>query len=88
MTTSPGLKAEFDRLVAQISSTEATGLLGKTAGFPSIDYSGLAVNGAETRLIALFDGDVEYLVNCQSTRKGRADIAKACKQVLDTVKKK
>ena len=46
------------------------------------------IDGAETRLIALFDGDVEYLINCQCTPKRRADIEKACRQVLDTVERK
>jgi hypothetical protein len=84
-------KAELDPLVAQISPGAPAGKTGKTRGFPSIDYSGLRVrqiDGAETRLVALFDGDAEYLVNCQSTPKRRADIDKACAQVLRTVAKK
>ena len=63
-------KAELDPLVAQISPGAPRGETGEIRGFPSIDYRGL--DGAdrstapETRLVALFDGDVEYLVNCQS----------------------
>ena len=84
-------KAELDPLVAQISPSAPSGDTGKVRGFPSIEYRGLRVreiDGARTRLVALFDGDVEYLVNCQSTPKRRADIDKACAQVLETVEKK
>ena len=84
-------KAELDPLVARIAPGAPPGKTGETRGFPSIDYEGLKVRqieGAETRLVALFDGDAEYLINCQSTPKRRADIDKACEQVLKTVEKK
>jgi hypothetical protein len=84
-------KADLDPVIARISPGAPAGTTGKTRGFPSIDYRGLRVrqiDGAETRLVALFDGDAEYLVNCQSTPKRRADIDKACVQVLRTVEKK
>ena len=84
-------KAELDPLVAQISPGAPKGDTGKIRGFPSIDYRGLRVrqiDGARSRLVALFDGDVEYLINCQSTPKRRADIDKACRQALDTVERK
>lgn len=84
-------KAELDPLVAQISPGAPAGDTGKIRGFPSIDYQNLEVrqiDGAKTRLIALFDGDVEYLLNCQNTPTRKADIEKACKQALDTVERK
>jgi hypothetical protein len=83
-------KAELDPLVKQISPGAPAGQTGETNGFPSIEYEDLeiqSIDGAESRLVALFDGDVEYLINCQSTPKRRADIEKACNQVLETVKK-
>ena len=84
-------KAELDPLVARISPGAPRGKTGEVRGFPSIDYEGLEVrqiDGAETRLVALFDGDAEYLINCQSTPKRRADIDRACAQVLRTVAKR
>jgi hypothetical protein len=84
-------KAELDPLVAQISPGAPAGETGEIRGFPSIEYRGLRVrqiDGARSRLIALFDGDVEYLVNCQSTPKRRSDIEEACRQALDTVERK
>jgi hypothetical protein len=85
------VKSELDRLVAQISPGAGAGDAGTTSGFPSIDYRGLAVRSiedAESRLVALFDGDVQYLVNCQSTPGRRADVEKACEQVLRTVERR
>ena len=84
-------KTELDGLVAQLSPGAAKGTTGETRGFPSIDYENVDVaqiEGARTRLIALFDGDVEYLVNCQSTPKRRVEIERACEQVLETVETK
>jgi len=84
-------KAELDPLVAQIAPGAPEGDTGEIRGFPSIDYKGLDVrqiDGAKTRLVALFDGDVEYLINCQSTPKRRTDIETACRRVLDTVERK
>ena len=84
-------KAELDPLIAQISPGAHSGVTGEVRGFPSIEYRGLRVreiDGARTRLVALFDGDVEYLINCQGTPKRRADIDQACAQVLATVEKK
>lgn len=80
-------KAELDPLVSQLSPGAPEGDAGEIRGFPSIEYRGLRVrevDGARSRLVALFDRDVEYLVNCQG-QKRRAEIEKACAQVLRTV---
>jgi hypothetical protein len=84
-------KAELDPLVSSIAPGAPSGKSGKTRGFPSIEYDHLKVTsvpGADTRLVALFDGDVEYLVNCQSTRAHRAELDRACEQALKTVEKR
>jgi hypothetical protein len=80
-------KAELDPLVAQLSPDAPSGETGEIRGFPSIEYKGLKVRqvaGATSRLVALFHRDVEYLVNCQG-QKRRAEIDRACAQVLKTV---
>ena len=40
----------------------------------------------QSRLAVLFDGKVEYLVNCQSTPDQRDKIEKGCRTVLDSIK--
>lgn len=80
-------KAEFDGLVAQVDPS-ATGEAGETAGFPSLRYDSLSVpdpQDGESRLTLLFDGDREYVINCQSTPDGREALDAACDQVLETL---
>lgn len=38
----------------------------------------------ESRLVALFEGDQEYLLNCQSTPDEREQVDEACEQMLET----
>ncbi len=33
----------------------------------------------------IFDGDVEYTINCQSNEKRREEMDKACRTALDSV---
>jgi hypothetical protein len=40
----------------------------------------------QSRLAVLFDGKVEYLVNCRSTPDQRDKIEKGCRTVLDSIK--
>ena len=80
-------QAEFDQLVSQIDPT-ASGSAGETAGFPSLSYDAVAVPAppeGESRLTLLFDGDQEFVLNCQSTPDERDVIDAACDQALETV---
>lgn len=84
-------KAELDRLVTQLSSGAEPGDTGKVGEFDSVEYEDLELRqpeGARTRLIALFDGDTEYLINCQYTPDRKDDIEKACDQILESIEKK
>ena len=40
-----------------------------------------------SRLFVLFDGQVEYFFNCQSTPESRAEIDGACNQALGTLER-
>lgn len=81
---------EFDGLVAQIDPS-ASGEAGETGGYPSITYDSVSISqaeGTESKLVALFDGDQEYLLNCQSTEEHRDEVATGCEQALDTLEPK
>jgi len=62
-----------------------------------VEYGGLPGYGyvvdltdpaqGQSRIAVLFDGGVEYLVNCQSTPDSRDRIEKACGTVLDSLEK-
>ncbi len=79
-------KREIDALVQQVdpgvSSTTDT-----VAGLPALVISDLAVpsmEGGESRLVVVFEGDQQYFLNCQSTPEQRAEMAEACDQAVAT----
>lgn len=80
-------KAEFDGLLNQVDPG-ASGETGETAGYPSLSYDAVSVpkpEGGESRITVLFDGDQEYVVNCQSTPDQRDAIDAACDQAFATL---
>ena len=83
-------KREFDGLIAQLDADAAPARAGEIGGFPSLEYESVALTtpeDGESRLIALFEGDQEYLLNCQSTPDGREAIRTACDQAVATLKR-
>lgn len=80
-------KREIDGLVRQLDpdvSTEPTDV----AGLPALTADRVVVPGiedGESRLTIIFDGDQEYVFNCQSTSAHRAEVAEACDMALDTL---
>lgn len=83
-------KDELDGLLTGIDS-DADGQVGETAGFPSVTYENVSVpvpEGAESKIVALFDGDQEYMLNCQSTEDHRDEVDEGCQQALDTLEPK
>ena len=84
-------KAEFDRLVSGLASEAPEGEKTEVGGLPALRYSGVPVSSpadAESRLIVLFDGRTEYLINCQSTPEKRQEIEEACDLAADTLERK
>jgi len=80
-------KSEFDGLVAQIEPG-ASGEAGETGGFPSLTYGAIPLPTppeGESRLTILFEGDQEYVLNCQSTPENRDEINAACDEALATL---
>ncbi len=81
---------ELDGLISQLDPN-ASGEAGETGGYPSVTYDSVPVpgsDGTESKLVALFDGDQEYMLNCQSNEEHRDDVAAGCQQALDTLKPK
>jgi len=80
-------KVEFDGLIQQLDPG-VTGEAGETGGFPSLTYDAVRVPSlpdGESRLTVLFEGDQEYLLNCQSTPENRDEINAACDRALATL---
>ena len=83
------VKKQFDQLISQVQPG-ASGTAGETGGFPSITYEDVpapSVQDGTSKITFLFEGDNEYLINCQSTPDRSDEIASACDQVLSTLKK-
>ena len=81
-------KAEFDALVAGLSPDAEKGKTGEVAGLPALTYSEVPVRSikqGQSRLVVVFDGRTEYLINCQSTPEKRNEINEACDQAVDTL---
>lgn len=80
-------KVELDALLAQIDPG-ASAETGQIGGFPSLSYEAITVSeppDGESRITALFEGDQEYYLNCQSTPEFRDEIDAACDQALATL---
>jgi hypothetical protein len=80
-------KQEIDGLIQQIDSG-VRAAEGEIAGFPSLTYDTVTLTtpeDGESRYIVLFESDQEYLINCQSTPKGRDEIEEACDVAVDTL---
>jgi hypothetical protein len=81
-------KAEFDALVAQLSPDAGRGRVTEVAGLPAINYEDIpveSVDDGQSRLVVVFDGRTEYLLNCQSTPKERSKIEDACDLAVETL---
>ena len=82
-------KQQFDRLVGQIDHG-ASGKAGETVGFPSLTYSAVpvaSIQDGQSEITFLFDGENEYVINCQSTPDQRDAINSACDEALQTLTK-
>jgi hypothetical protein len=80
-------KQDLDELVQQLDP-DPRGVEGEIAGFPSLTYDAVTLTTpeeGESRLIMLFEGDEQYVINCQSTPDGRDEIEQACDLAVDTL---
>jgi hypothetical protein len=81
------VKREADTLFSQLAGDRADGKRTTVAGLPALEYRIDLEDPADarTRAVAVFDGDVQYLINCQSTPDQAERIAAACQLALETL---
>jgi len=80
------VKSEADQVFSQAAGEQVTGEEIEVAGLPALEYA-VTVDEAEdvqTRAVAVFDGNTEYLLNCQSGADQRELILAACDLALET----
>jgi hypothetical protein len=82
----PAAREETDALFSELAGRPTDGTTTEVAGLPAVEYRLPLTEpaGAETRAVAVFDGDDEYLLNCQSTSEERESIEQACDLALET----
>lgn len=81
------VQREADALFSQLAGEQVEGLRRRVGGLPALEYQ-IALEeppDAETRAITVFDGDAQYLINCQSTPELRDRIDQACDRALFTL---
>lgn len=81
------VKREADTLFSQLAGERAQGEETTVAGLPALEYRIDLEDPADarTRALAIFDGDVQYLLNCQSTPEQRQRLEAACEVALGTL---
>jgi hypothetical protein len=81
-------KGAVDQVIGSLAGHRVSGHPVEYGGLPGYEYV-IAVSNppqGESRIAVLFDNDVEYLVNCQSTPAQRDKVDKACTDVLNSLK--
>ena len=82
------VEAEIDDLLAGVATDAPRAERIEVAGLPALRYADIAIPTVEdgvSTINFIFDGDREYLVNCQSTPSGRDQVAEACDLALETL---
>jgi hypothetical protein len=85
------VKAELDKVLGKLAGAQVSGkridVGGPVAFQYEIDKLQEPENGRST-IVAVFEGDTEYFINCQSVPDGRDDLEDACKLAIDTLEPK
>jgi hypothetical protein len=79
-------QTETDALIQQVEPNASSKRL-QVGGLPAIEYEidVPSVEDARSRLVFVFDGEDEYLINCQWKPDKREEIQDACQVALDTL---
>ena len=79
---------EVDALLRQVDPQAKPAEPGELAGFPTLSVDGVtisSVEGALSDITFLFEGNQEYVINCQSTPDHREEITEACGLAVETL---
>lgn len=78
---------EFEGLLQSIDP-DVDAEQSEVAGYPALTIDGIALTepeDGESRFTILFDGDQEYLLNCQSTPEEREAIEAGCDMAVESI---
>ena len=81
-------KREIDALFEELGPDAPKTTKTEIAGFPALTASDVPVStieGAISDVSILFDGDQEYVINCQASPDHRDEVEAACEMALETL---
>ncbi|MEA2826348.1 MAG: hypothetical protein QOG43_787 [Actinomycetota bacterium] len=82
------VQTELDGVVRELVGKDVSGRRTKVGGLIAFTYDGLDVTpptAGRSDLLFVFDGDVQYQLNCQSTPTHRSRMDDACNLARDTL---
>ena len=82
------VKAELDRVLSRLAGTEVSGKRIDVGGPLAFRYEVEQLQEPEdgrSTIVAIFDEDKEYFINCQSVPDGREELDEACDRAIETL---
>ncbi|MGI9023523.1 MAG: hypothetical protein ACR2HV_09900 [Acidimicrobiales bacterium] len=83
---------ELNGVITRFAGETSSGTMTEIGGLPAVTFEEFALqddpDDRRSRVVFLFDGKVEYEVNCQSTPDGRDEMSRGCDQILSTLGRK
>jgi hypothetical protein len=82
------VKDELDKVLGRLAGTEVTGKRIDAGGLLAFRYEIEKLRQPEdgrSTIVAVFDGDTEYFINCQSVPDGREELDEACERAIETL---
>jgi hypothetical protein len=84
------VKPEADKLFSRLAGKDLKGKVTSVGGLPALEYQPFDLRRpaqAQSRLLVLFDGVTEYLINCQSLPDQRKQVTSACDLVRSSMER-
>jgi hypothetical protein len=82
------VKAELDEVLSRLAGTEVSGRRIDVGGPLAFRYEVERLQEPEdgrSTIVAVFEGDTEYFINCQSVPDGREELDEACERAIETL---
>ena len=82
------VQRELDEVLGDLAGTEVSGERIDAGGLLAFRYEIDDLQEPEdgrSTIVAVFDGDTEYFINCQSVPDGREELDEACERAIETL---
>jgi hypothetical protein len=82
------VQEELDKVLGRLAGTEVNGKRIDAGGLLAFRYEIEQLKEPEdgrSTIVAAFDGDTEYFINCQSVPDGREELDEACERAIETL---